>query len=337
MRRKKTSPSGLPKLWNLQRKKTHHRERGGIATLSTALLFPGQGSQYIGMGTKWIQKYPYAKELFDRADTALGFSLSKLCFEGPDTELVKTEFTQPAILTTSVAMFEILRREKNINFSYVAGHSLGEYSALVCAGALNFEDAVRTVNLRGRLMQKAVPVGMGKMAAVVRADENVLISEIKKIDPNAQKLSAANYNSDEQIVVSGSAEAIDSLLASLKELKIKAIPLNVSAPFHSPLMTTIVPEFETALNKLQINQLKTPYVANIDAKIYSDSSVIVKNLAKQIPGSVMWKQTISTLKDAGVAKAVEVGPGKVLGGLCAKMQKSFECLSLDTLEDLGSL
>lgn len=305
--------------------------------MSTALLFPGQGSQYVGMGTKWIQKYPYAKELFDRADNALGFSLSKLCFEGPDGELVKTEFTQPAILTTSVAMFEVLKREKNINFSYVAGHSLGEYSALVAAGALNFEEAVKTVNLRGRLMQRAVPAGLGKMAAVIRAEENILNSEIKKVDPKGQSLSAANYNSDDQIVVSGSAEAVDALLVSLKELKIKAIPLNVSAPFHSPLMTTIVAEFEQALKKLNISSLKVPYVANIDAKIYADNSVIVNNLAKQIPGSVMWKQTIASLKNAGVDKSIEVGPGKVLGGLCAKMATSFECMSMDTLEDLSSL
>jgi len=305
--------------------------------LSTALLFPGQGSQYVGMGTKWIQKYPYAKDFFNRADSALGFSLSKLCFEGPDTELIKTEFTQPAILTTSVAMFEILKREKNINFSYVAGHSLGEYSALVCAGALNFEDAVKTVNLRGRLMQKAVPAGKGKMAAVIRSDENILNAEIKKIDPKGELLSAANYNSDEQIVVSGSVEAIDLLLASLKELKIKAIPLNVSAPFHSPLMKTIVPEFEQALRKLNISSLKVPYVANVDAISYSNSSVIVSNLSKQIPGSVMWKQTITFLKNAGVSKAIEVGPGKVLGGLCAKMATSFECMSMDALEDLSSI
>ncbi len=305
--------------------------------MSTALLFPGQGSQYVGMGTKWIQKYSYAKDLFNRADSALNFSLSKLCFEGPDTELVKTEFTQPAILTTSVAMFEILKRERNINFSYVAGHSLGEYSALVCAGALNFEDAVRTVNLRGQLMQKAVPAGRGKMAAVIRSDESILNAEIKKIDPNGELLSAANYNSDEQIVVSGSAEAVDLLLASLKELKIKAIPLNVSAPFHSPLMKTIVPEFEQALKKLNISALKVPYVANVSALSCSDSSVVISNLSKQIPGSVMWKQTIASLKNAGVTKAIEVGPGKVLSGLCTKMATSFECISMDTLEDLSSL
>jgi len=305
--------------------------------LSTALLFPGQGSQYIAMGTKWIQKYPYAKDLFNRADSALGFSLSKICFEGPDTELVKTEYTQPAILTTSIAMFEVLKREKNINFSYVAGHSLGEYSALVAAGALNFEEAVRIVNLRGQLMQKAVPVGKGKMAAVVRSDENILIGEIKKIDPAGTVLSAANYNSDEQIVVSGSAEAIEALLVNLKELKIKAIPLNVSAPFHSPLMTTIVPEFTAALNKLNISKLNVPYVANIDANLHSDSSVIVNNLARQIPGSVMWKQTITKLSALGVNRAIEVGPGKVLSGLCGKIAGSFECMSMDTLETLDSI
>ena len=305
--------------------------------MKTALLFPGQGSQYIGMGAKWGEKYPYVKEFFTRADKALGFSLSKICSEGPDAELVKTEFTQPAILTTSVAMFEILKREKNISFDFVAGHSLGEYSALVASGALNFEEAVRIVNLRGRLMQKAVPVGKGKMAAVIRCDENILNDEIKKADPNGKELSAANYNSDDQIVVSGSAESIDRLLASLKELKIKAIPLNVSAPFHSPLMKVIVPEFTTALKKLSISKLNRPYIANIDAKVHSESDAIIENLAKQIPGSVRWKQTIATLADAGVTRAIEVGPGKVLTGLCGKMTKSFECVSMDSLEDLNGL
>ena len=305
--------------------------------MKTALLFPGQGSQYIGMGLKWGEKYPYVKDFFSRADQALGFSLSKICFEGPDTELVKTEFTQPAILTTSVAMFEVLKREKSIHFDYVAGHSLGEYSALVASGALNFEEAVRIVNLRGRLMQKAVPVGKGKMAAIIRCEENVLIDELRKADPNGNELSAANYNSDEQIAVSGSANAVDRLLTNLKELKIKAIPLNVSAPFHSPLMRTIVPEFTEALKKLTIHDLSKPYVANIDAKIHSTSNVIIDNLAGQIPGSVRWKQTIATLADAGVTKSIEVGPGKVLTGLCGKMAKSFECISMDNLEDLHGL
>jgi len=305
--------------------------------LSTALLFPGQGSQYVGMGIKWIQKYPYAKSFFDRADTALGFSLSAICFEGPDSELVKTEYTQPAILTTSIAMLEILKREKNIKFSHVAGHSLGEYSALVAAGALNFEEAVKVVNLRGKLMQKAVPVGQGKMAAVIRCDEAILSGEIKKADPEGNKLSAANYNSDDQTVVSGAADAVDKLLENLKGLKIKAIPLNVSAPFHSPLMTTIVPEFTAALNKLNISKLNVPYVANVDAIAHGNLSIIVNNLAKQIPGSVLWKQTISTMVDAGVNKAIEVGPGKVLTGLCAKMTKTFECMPMDSLDDLGTL
>ncbi|MFH1223616.1 MAG: ACP S-malonyltransferase [Pseudomonadota bacterium] len=305
--------------------------------MSTTLLFPGQGSQYIGMGAKWIQKYPYAKSFFERADEALGFQLSELCFNGPETELVKTEYTQPAILTTSIAMFEILKKEKNMNFSYVAGHSLGEYSALVASGALNFEEAVRIVNLRGKLMQKAVPVGQGKRAAVVRCDEPVLNNEIKKIDPQGAKLSAANYNSDDQIVVSGAADAVDALIIVLKEQKIKAIPLNVSAPFHSPLMKTIVPEFTTALSKLNISKLNVPYVANVDARTYSDGAVIVGNLAKQIPGSVLWKQTISTLVDKGVNRAIEVGPGKVLGGLCGKMAKTFECISMDSIEDLSTL
>jgi [acyl-carrier-protein] S-malonyltransferase len=305
-----------------------------------ALLFPGQGSQYVGMGLKWMDRYPYIKDIYQRADQALGFSISNLCFEGPEHELVRTEFTQPAILTSSIAMYEILKREKNISCDFVAGHSLGEYSALVAAGALTLEDAVRTVNLRGRLMQKAVPAGKGKMAAVIRCDENILNEEIKIVLSSLQSgavLAAANYNSDDQTVVSGSAEAVDLLVKNLKEKKIKAIPLSVSAPFHSSMMEEIVSEFKAALQKITISQLNTNYVANVDAKVYKDSLHILNNLILQIPGSVKWKQTINTLSQAGVTRAIEVGPGKVLSGLNARIEGSFECISMDSLEDISTL
>jgi [acyl-carrier-protein] S-malonyltransferase len=309
--------------------------------MAVALLFPGQGSQYIGMGTKWLQKYPYIKQIYDRADSALGFSISKICFEGPDIELVKTEFTQPAILTTSIAMLEVLKTEKNIKFDYTAGHSLGEYSALVASGALKFEEAVKVVNIRGKLMQKAVPIGEGKMAAVIRCENSVLNENIKKVlaSLNNSKLVLvpANYNSDDQTVVSGSAMAVDELVKVLKEQKIKAIPLNVSAPFHSPLMSSIVPAFSSELKKLNIQKLHSAYVSNFDAVVNRDSSVVFDKLCKQIPGSVLWTQTIKHLAESGVTKAIEVGSGKVLTGLCEKISGSFLCTALDQIEDLSAL
>lgn len=299
------------------------------------LLFPGQGSQYIGMGSKWIENYPYAKEFFERADEALGFSIKNICLNGPDSELVKTEYTQPAILTVSVLMYEIFKREKGGNISFVAGHSLGEYSALVAAGALKFEEAVKIVNLRGKLMQKAVPAGLGKMAALRKCDINLLKSKIDKVLSENEIVAAANYNSDDQIVVSGSASGVDRLLDLLKEEKIRAIPLNVSAPFHSPLMSSIVPEFKEALEKLHVSDPIIPYIANVDANLYKDKKEIVNNLAKQIPGSVLWVQTIKKLKTLGAVNGIEVGPGKVLTGLCSKIEGGISCFSMD--ENMGDV
>ena len=219
--------------------------------MNLALLFPGQGYQYIGMGSKWCEKYPYIKEYFQRADEALGFSISELCFQGPETELLKTMNTQPAILTCSIAMFEILKKENDLNVTCVAGHSLGEYSALVAAGALLFEDAVKIVYLRGKLMQEAVPFGTGKMLAVRKCGEAELLNEINIVREHfkdTECVSVANYNSDSQIVVSGKADAVTYLENNLKNKKIKSIALNVSAPFHSALMKQIVTEFSESLS-----------------------------------------------------------------------------------------
>jgi [acyl-carrier-protein] S-malonyltransferase len=305
--------------------------------MSLVLLFPGQGSQYVGMGKKWLEKYPYLKDYYKRANDALGFSIEELCFNGPEEKLVKTEYTQPAILLTSIVMLEVFKKELDLNFSFVAGHSLGEYSALVAAGAISLEDGLKIVNLRGQLMQKAVPVGLGKMAALRKCPESLLNEKIKIITEKGQIVAAANFNSDSQIVVSGSKTGVDLLIEEMKKEKIKALPLNVSAPFHSPLMTSIVDEFKNALEKLNINDLKVSYAANVDAKTYSDKSVIVENLAKQIPGSVMWKQTINNLKNEGVTKAIEVGPGRVLTGLCMKINDSFPCAAMDMVESLEDL
>jgi len=302
--------------------------------MSLAYLFPGQGSQYLGMGAKWLEKYPYIKDYFDIADTIV--PVSKLCFQGPEEDLLKTSYTQPCILTVSVAMFEVLKRETNLKPSYVAGHSLGEYSALVASGGLDFKEAVSLVHTRGKLMQEAVPLGLGKMLALRKCPSKVLDEEIQKVRANFNDInciSVANYNSEDQIVVSGKKEAVDFLASNLSSLKIKSIPLNVSAPFHSALMSSIVPAFKEALNKVKLNKLNIPYLANVDSKVYSYNNYILDNLAKQIPGSVLWTQTMYNLKNLNVDKAIEVGPGKVL----SRLVNSFECISMDELNSLEGL
>jgi len=302
--------------------------------MSLAYLFPGQGSQYVGMGLKYLEKYPYIKEYFDIADTIA--PVSKLCFKGPEEELIKTMYTQPCILTVSVAMYEILKRETNLKPSYLAGHSLGEYSALVAAGALDFKDAVSLVHTRGKLMQDAVPIGVGKMLALRKCPTNVLDEELQKIRNNFNDndcISVANYNSEDQIVVSGKKEAVELLASNLSLLKIRSIFLNVSAPFHSALMSSIVPTFKLSLEKIVLKELTIPYIANIDAKVYNDNTSVLSNLEKQIPGSVMWTQTIDNLKNLNINKAIEVGPGKVL----AKLASGIECISIDELSSLEGL
>lgn len=305
-----------------------------------ALLFPGQGSQYIGMCSNLLQKYPYANSYFERADKVLGFSLSKLCFEGPVTELVKTMYTQPAILTCSIAMYEILKKENDLKVAFVAGHSLGEYSALTASGAISFEDALKIVHVRGKLMQEAVPYGVGKMLALRKCSELELTQQLEIVRDHfkdAEVISVANYNSDSQIVVSGKKEAVDLLELNLNNIKIKSIALNVSAPFHSYLMKSILSPFEAELRKIKISKLNIPYLANIDANVYENSDQVFNNLLKQIPGSVLWTQTIKELTKLGVDRAIEVGPGKVLSKLCSNIEGSFECLSMDSLESISNI
>ena len=305
--------------------------------MSLAFLYPGQGSQYVGMCSKYLEAFPYLKDLYAEADEALGFKISDICFNGPDTELVKTEFTQPAILTCSVAMNTLVNKELGLKADYVAGHSLGEYTALVASGALNFADAVKIVNIRGKLMQSAVPVGIGGMAALKKCPDDLLKEAIAyAVDGTDWSLAPANYNSDAQLVISGHKEAVEKALVYLKERKIRGILLNVSAPFHSPLMTAMEDDFKTHLDKINLNNLNIPYIANVDAKIYTDSSSIKENLLKQLSGSVMWKQTLYTLKNVSINKTIEIGPGRVLSGLSMKTDAGVNTISVDQLTDISS-
>lgn len=303
--------------------------------MGVTLVFPGQGSQYVGMGATF--KDDPAFNLFARADQALGFNLTQLCLEGPEEKLKLTEFTQPAIVTHSLAMLEMLRPTlaiANIPIDRVLGHSVGEYSALVAAGSISFEDAVKAVNVRGRAMQDAVPVGAGKMIAILKIGEEWVEKACAAASTATEKVMPANFNDPKQIVISGHAAACDRAVAWLAENcpeKHGAIPLNVSAPFHSSLMKPAADVMANHLSSITIKAPQKAYVANVDAKLYqpgSDTAGIRQRLIDQVCGSVRWTQSIASL--ALDTKYIEVGPGKVLAGLIKRIQPEAKVLSLDT-------
>lgn len=304
-------------------------------------LFPGQGSQYVGMGRSLCDNFAAAKQTFEEANDALRFDLRKICFDGPEADLKLTHFTQPAILTHSVAAFRVLTAETGHRPDFVAGHSLGEYSALVAAGAIAFADAVRLVNKRGTFMQEAVPVGTGAMAALVGAEE----SKVKALCEAANQATGkscemANFNGGGQIVVSGHKEAVEEAakLATDPAYGIaKAVLLPVSAPFHCSLMKRAEDNMRPLLEATRISKPSCAYIANVDAKAYSDESGIVDRLVRQICGSVRWEQSMQLLPSLGVTEGIEVGPGKVLFGLMRRIQKDIKVRPMDTAEDLKAL
>jgi len=293
-----------------------------------AFLFPGQGSQFVGMGKELAAKYPVARETFDQADAALGLKLSELCFEGPEEKLKLTEITQPAILTVSVAVFRVLR-EKGIVPAFAAGHSLGEYSAHVAAGTLNFEDAVRTVRQRGRYMQEAVPVGEGAMAAIL----GMPLAELDKICAEAARgevCSAANINSPEQIVISGNTRAVERAaeLARHRGAK-RAILLPVSAPFHCSLLQPAQDKMACELARLQFNEMQVPVACNVDAQLVRAPDAARDALIRQVTGAVRWEPCVRLLIAHGVETFLEVGPGKVLCGLMRQVDRSRACWNVE--------
>jgi len=298
-----------------------------------AFLFPGQGSQAVGMGIELAALYPVARQTFDEADSALGYKLSQLCFEGPEEKLRLTEITQPAILTMSVAAQRVLR-EKGVSPKFVAGHSLGEYSAHVAAGSLDFADAVRTVRSRGKYMQEAVPVGQGAMAAVL----GMPLAEVERICKQAAQddiCSPANINSPEQIVISGSKPAVERAAELAKTGGAKrAIMLPVSAPFHCALMQPAQDRLGKDLQDLTFHRPQLPLVKNVDGELTQDSEVARQALVSQVTGAVQWVKTMQTLIALGVELFIEVGPGKVLCGLLRQIDRSKQ---FSNVEDEGSL
>jgi len=296
--------------------------------MAIAFLFPGQGSQAAGMGKELAAMYPPARQTFDEADAALGFKLSQLCFEGPDDKLKLTEITQPAILTMSVAAFRVLQ-SKGIKPACVAGHSLGEYSAHVAAGTLDFADAVRTVRNRGNYMQEAVPVCEGAMAAVL----GMSIADVQKVcDESAQGqvCSPANINSPDQIVISGNKAAVERAAGLAKQRGAKrAIMLPVSAPFHCALMQPAQDRLAADLRALSFHPMQVPVVKNFDASPTTDPEDAREALIRQVTGAVQWERSMRALIAKGVDTFVEVGPGKVLCGLMRQIDRSKTCLNVE--------
>lgn len=289
-----------------------------------ALLFPGQGSQQVGMGKALADTSTAARRVFEEADDALGQSLSTLCFGGPESELTLTANTQPAILTTSIAALAALREEVDLAPLVCAGHSLGEFSALVCAGALKFADAVRLVRLRGQAMQDAVPAGTGAMAAVIGlpAEElEALCAEA--VAGTTEVVSPANENGGGQIVVAGHAAAVDRLVALAKSRKAKAIPLKVSAPFHCALMQPAADRLAAALAAVELGPMRVPVIANVDAHPNDDPAKVVDLLVRQVTHRVRWETSMQRAVALGVRTAVEVGHGKVLAGLAKRIDPAL--------------
>jgi [acyl-carrier-protein] S-malonyltransferase len=306
----------------------------------SALLFPGQGSQVVGMGSEFYKNFELVKKIFKSADDKLNYPISKIILDGPEDQLQLTKNTQPAILTVSYSIFKVLKDEFNFDFEsykYFAGHSLGEYSALVCSKALNFDDALYLLHERGKAMQDAVPVGKGSMIAVL----GVKISEIEDLikSQNFSKgvCEVANDNADGQIILSGDVESIASLNLNLKEKKIKSIPLKVSAPFHCSLMKPAADIMQEKIKNIQFHNPAFQVISNVNAKIENNPENIKKLLIKQIFSTVRWRESIINMSKSGVTNFVEIGPGKVLTGMVKRTVKNVNYFSINSIADIESL
>jgi len=305
-----------------------------------AFLFPGQGSQKVGMGQALADAHPEARAVYEEADAALGFSLSKLCFEGPIEELTLTSNAQPAILATSIAALRVLLKETGLRPGVVAGHSLGEYSALVAAGALRLGDAVRVVNLRGKFMQEAVPAGAGAMAAIMNLDragvENACGEVARELNA---VVSAANHNGGGQIVIAGSKAAVERASALCKERGAKAIPLKVSAPFHCALMQPAADRLAAELARVEMLAPSVPVVTNVEAAPSQDPERLRMLLVEQVTAPVRWEESIRRIVALGANRAVEVGFGNVLAGLVKRIAPELPVAGAgdpETIKALGT-
>jgi [acyl-carrier-protein] S-malonyltransferase len=302
--------------------------------MRVAWCFPGQGSQFVGMGRDIAEAFAPARDVFERADRALGEKISALCFEGPEDALTLTRNTQPAVVTTSLAVLAALRARIELPPPVsAAGHSLGEYSALVASGALSLEDAVRIVRLRGEAMQEAVPAGAGAMAAVMGLSPEKL-SAICEEAAQAEVVSPANYNAPGQIVIAGHAAAVERASKLIAERQGKAIPLKVSAPFHCSLMAPAARKLQARLETVTIGPLAFPVLANVDARKNQEAHRVKELLVLQVDHPVRWEETVRAMAEDGVTHVLEIGPGKVLAGLSRRIAKQIEVLPVGSVEGI---
>ena len=305
----------------------------------SALIFPGQGSQAVGMGLEFYKNFKIVKQIFKQADDKLNYSISKLIIEGPEDKLQLTQNTQPAILTVSYSIFKVLKDEFNFDlklFKYFAGHSLGEYSALVCSDSLNFTDALYLLHERGKAMQEAVPVGKGTMIAVLGIKTSEIIDLLKK-NKNEGVCEIANDNADGQVIVSGNKESVLSFQMLLKEKKIKTIPLKVSAPFHCSLMKPAATKMKDKINNIKFNNPSLEIVNNVTASPELNIDNIKTLLVEQIFSTVKWRESIIKMRDTGTKNFVEIGPGKALTGMVKRTIKDANCFSINSIADIKNL
>ncbi len=297
--------------------------------MKTALLFPGQGSQRVGMGRDLAIRYPAARRVYEEADDALGFAISKLCWDGPEDDLQLTAHTQPAILTTSIAVLRAIESERALAFDVVAGHSLGEWSALVAAGALRLADAVKLTHLRGKLMQEAVPVGQGAMAALMGLDLAAVRALCAEASAAGEPVEPANMNGAGQIVISGHVAAVDRALAAAKGKGAKrAVKLAVSAPFHCSLMQPAADQLAAALADVAVVAPSVPVVTNVEAAPNTDARRVVELLVRQVTAPVRWEESVQALAGLGVTRALELGSGAVLRGLVKRIAETIDVTTI---------
>ena len=302
----------------------------------TAFIFPGQGSQSVGMGKEFYENFSVARRVFEEAEDSLRFSISDLCFKGPEESLKLTENTQPAMLTASIAALRVLETEKGMIPQFTAGHSLGEYSALVASGALAFPEAVRIVRLRGKFMQEAVPVGKGAMAALLGMEREQVEKLCEEVS-SGEVLTPANFNCPGQIVIAGHLKAVERAIERVKQEGKKALLLPVSAPFHSPLMKPAGERLEKALEEISVSDLKVPVVTNVEAEVNTLKERVKGLLVAQVSSPVRWEESMRKMVEKGIEKVLEIGPGKVLSGLMKRIDPRIEAGNLEDLQTLKKI
>lgn len=303
--------------------------------MTRAWVFPGQGAQVVGMASDLVERFPVARETLAEADDALGFSLSQLMAEGPMETLTLTANTQPAVLAHSVAVVRILREAGIDEPIAVAGHSLGEYSALVAAGALSLSDALRAVHARGQFMQDAVPAGVGAMAAVIGLDAATVTSVCAQVSSDQSLVCAANFNDPTQTVIAGHKVGVDAAMPALKEAGARRVlPLPVSAPFHCPLMAPVQPRLDDVLSEVSMGELSIPVVANVDAAANRDAHRIQGLLVEQVCAPVRWVDCVQTLSAQGADELLELGPGRAIAGMVRRINKELPTTSLGTADQI---